>query len=281
MRPQRLGKTIAALLIGTASAPAIGLESFGMTPQETALCSALVFEGADRETRMRAEPGIGWEDAHHWCDCVRFRYRAIRSIGDLTAFNYNTGQSLQGCDYVIHGVRPGSRILPKVHVDKGRILKLRSDPGGAIREFQRALSLNPREIDAYIELSLLQEESGEKAAARETVAAGLRYAPDVQKLQRRYIELGGKKPFPEPVERATQEQEGKPAESSAADSSGVEPAASVVKAEAMSDDTQRAGGEASDTAADGTGPSCRFCPPEEIQRRWAESFRSSQEKKEE
>lgn len=268
------------------SAAAGALEPFGATPQETALCSAFVYGGKDRDSNVRSEPGIGWEHAHHWCDCVRFRYRAVRSIGDRDSFRYNSGQALQGCDYVIGAVRPGSRILPKVHVDKGRVLKLRGETRAATQEFQRAISLEPREINAYSELSLLLEEGGQKVAARETVALGLQHNPESKLLQKRYRELGGKEPFPEPISRTAPapilpQSSVAPAPSDVLELEPPEPVIAVeVQPEAPSDANNQPTDDGK-SMAEGSGRSCRFCPPEEIQRRWIESFKADQPKKSE
>ncbi|NMG28296.1 tetratricopeptide repeat protein [Aromatoleum evansii] len=287
MKYRFLNTSVAMLLFGLMCGKSQAVEAFGATPQEVSLCSALIFGGRDRAYMESLEPDAGWGHTHHWCDCVRFRYRAVRSIGDKSSFNYNTGQALQGCDYVIRAVPSGSRILPKVHVDKGLVLKLRGETRVAAQEFQRALSLDPSEAKAYSELSLLQEESGQRTAARDTVALGLQHNPESKLLRKRYLELGGKEPFPEPPARDVQvpvpptappDSSGEPALPEPLDLDLQEP---VIAVDAQSESAEAGSQSAENGKAvtDANARSCRFCPPEEIQRRWIESFKAGQEKK--
>lgn len=286
LKARRLVVGISGVLVcGAAGA----VQSFGVTPQENALCSALIFGGKDKHYYTKIEPEVGWEHTHHWCDCVRFRYRAIKLIGNRTEFSYILNEAVGGCDYVIRAARPGFRMLPKVHVDRGRALKLRGDSGEAVLAFQKAISLDPTEIHGYNELSLIQEERGQRAAARETVALGLQHNPESELLQKRYLELGGKEPFPVPVAGAVPIA---PAPAPIRQQNGVEPAPPAVlelePAEpTIAVDAQPGGASEANkqltedrkVEEDGSGRSCRFCPPEEIQRRWIESFKTDQQKK--
>lgn len=277
---------IAAVLLALDYQTASAVEPFAATPQETALCSALIYGGKDKAHMGRIEPGVGWGHTHHWCDCVRFRFRAIKSLGNKDAFRFNLQEAIGGCDYVISHAPHGSRLLPKVHVDKGRALKLRGDTGAAAQEFQLAISLDPAEVNAYSELSLLQEERSQQIAARETVALGLRNNPDSKLLQKRYLELGGKEPFPEPIARSTPALAPapvlpeKPIEQPSSEVIDLEPAEPVIAVEALQDSPEVDSQPAPDgrAAAEGVGRSCRFCPPEEIQRRWIDSFKTNQQK---
>lgn len=285
MKYRFINTSVAMLLFGLMCGKSQAVEPFAATPQEVSLCSALIFGGRDRGYMESLEPEAGWGHTHHWCDCVRFRYRAVRKIGDKISFDYNTGQALQGCDYVIRAVPPGSRILPKVHVDKGLVLKLRGETRVAAQEFQRALSLDPSEVKAYSELSLLQEESGQRTVARDTVTLGLQHNPKSKLLQKRYLELGGKEPFPEPLVRDVQVPvpPTAPPESSgetvAPEVLDLAPSESVIAVDAQSESAMEAGPKSKEeegAATDANAPSCRFCPPEEIQRRWIESFKTGQ-----
>lgn len=275
-------RIISCGLIGcVACGTAESVEPFGATPQENALCSALVFEGKDKAYHSRLEPDAGWGHTHHWCDCVRFRHRALKAIGNKAAVTHNLNEAIGGCDYVISHVSPGSRILPKVHVDKGRALKLRGDDGAATLEFQRALALNPREVNAYSELSLLQEARGQKSAARETATLGLRHNPDSKLLQKRYLELGGKEPFPEPIASIVPEPAKKLTEQPSQEKlPDLAPPASLNAVNARTEaPVESEAAEQGKPGEDRSGRSCRFCSPDEIQQRWINSFKASREKK--
>lgn len=259
-------------LVGLLGCPgARAVEAFGATPQEMALCTALVFGGKDKAYLERTYPNDHWGSTHHWCDCVRFRYRALKSIGNKSAFGHNLSEAIDGCNYVIRALPPTSRLLPKVHIDKGRALRLRGEVASAVQEFQRAISLNPSEIDAYLELSVLLDERGQRSVARDTIRAGMQHNPDSKLLRERYVDLGGKEPFPEndlsvaPVPSKPGTAEGPTPDEDI--KAGLSQSAATTESSLDSVPV-----EDPSNAQGGGQRSCRFCPPEEVQRRWIDSF---------
>lgn len=265
------------LALAVLAAPAGAVEPFARTQQEEALCSTYVYGAGAKDRGNRRD----WQHMHHYCDCIRFRYRAIRTMGDKTTFRYNLESAIDGCDYVLQHTTQAFSMRPKVHVDKGRALKLKGDKTLAAQEFSTAIETDPTEVNAFNELSLLQEEGGKKTEARETIARGLRHNPDATLLQKRYLELGGKKPFPEPIARVEPAPEKKAVEPDVPEPQGLPPVDPVIQVDADAEqrDKSSEGEQAGPPDAASAGRSCRFCPPEEIQRRWVESFKSTQEKK--
>lgn len=234
------------------SGSAHALEPFAETPQETALCSALIYGG-----KIRNE-GEGHYSGHY-CDCVRFRYRANRKVSDKTAFRYNLEQAVSGCNYVLSHHSESPELLPKIHVDKGRALRLLGNIGPAEQEFRKAIELNPSETNAYAELAELQRVAGQRPQALETVTLGLRHSPDAKFLRKRYLELGGKEPLPEPIAKVVAIPD--PPMAGAEDDA----ASSAARSESRSDE-----------AASIPDRGCRFCPPDEVQHRWRDSFNATQ-----
>ena len=274
------GRKLGVLLALAASAygaPAGAVESFARTPQEEALCSTYVYGAGAKDVGNRRD----WQHMHHYCDCIRFRYRAIRTMGDKAEFRYNLESAIGGCDYVLKHTTKAFSMRPKVHVDKGRALKLMGDKTLAAQEFSTAIEIDPTEVNAFVELSLLQEDRGKKAEARETIARGLQHNPDAALLQKRYLELGGKKPFPEPIARVEPAPEKKAVEPDVPEPQGLPPVDPVIQVDVDPErqDKSSEGEQAGPPDAASAGRSCRFCPPEEIHRRWVESFKSTQEKK--
>ncbi|NMF87372.1 tetratricopeptide repeat protein [Aromatoleum petrolei] len=273
---RKLG-VLLALAVLAYGAPAGAVEAFGRTPQEEALCSTYVYGAGAKDLGNRRD----WQHMHHYCDCVRFRYRAIRTMGDKATFRYNLESAIDGCDYVLQHTTKAFIMRPKVHIDKGRALKLKGDKALAAQEFSTAIETDPTEVNAFNELSLLQEEGGKKAEARETIARGLRHNPDSIQLQKRYLELGGTKPFPEPIARVEPAPEEKAVEPDLPELQGLRPVEPVIQVDAVTEhqDKSSEGDQAGPPDAASAGRSCRFCPPEEVHRRWVESFKSRQEKK--
>jgi hypothetical protein len=62
-----------------------------------------------------------------------------------------------------------------------------------------AIKGNPELAGAYVELADIQASNKKPQDALKTVTEGLGHAPDSKPLKRRYAELGGKLPYPEPV----------------------------------------------------------------------------------
>lgn len=277
MRSGTKCQVMLALMVMAWGGQAEAVEPFARTPEEEALCKVHVYGSGAKDLQNRDD----WQHMHHYCDCIRFRYRAIRSMSDKYAYKYNLGIAVGGCDYVLKHTRTSFVMRPKVHVDKGKVLKLMGDTGGAVREFMTAMDSDRSETSAYHELSLLQQEQGQKSAALETVVLGLRHNPEAKLLQNRYLELGGKRPFPEPIARVEREPERivpQPESSMSTELAPVEPVVPVdVSAEGAIESVP--GGEEGEAVGANGGRSCRFCPPEEIQRRWIESFKSTPEKK--
>lgn len=281
-------RRVRAVMVGSVCAliamSVFGQESLRSPSNDVALCSALVYEGQDRDAKSNIEPGIGWEHAHHWCDCVRFRYRAVRSIGNKQEFSHSLSQAVDGCDYVIRAVKPGSRILPKVHVDKGRALKLRGDRSAASWEFRRAIELDLHEVNAYHELSFLLAERGQKTAAQETIMRGLIQNPDSTLLRKRYLELGGTGSIPKPIVSAhpAPDEDRSDVKLEQGAEQEVRPTETVTSVEGLGDtatqDSSNSESSQHEARADeGAQRACRFCPPDEIQQRWIDSFKSGKE----
>lgn len=259
--------------IGTSSA--FVLEPFAETPQERAMCSALVYGGTDRDSRMKLEGQDRWLHTHHYCDCIRFRYRALKSLGDRHAVSYNLGVAIGGCDYVLNAVPKDYFLRAKIHVDKGRALKLKGEKTLAVSEFQKAIQSDSREVSAYLELSELEREIGLPKQALDTVIQGLRHNPGVKTLEKSYLSLGGKEPFPEPIQKPVEPEIAKPDEprgfpDPTAPTDTAEPTGVAETKHLDADSAPPAA--AVDETQQNSGRSCRFCPPEEILQRWNETF---------
>ena len=172
---------------------ASAVADFARTPQEEALCQAVIYNGRDQSERE------SWMHMHHFCDCIRFTNRAYSSLGNWNDMRYNLQVAVGGCDYVFQHAKPGFYMLPEVHLQKGKALRLYRQEGKALTEFLAAIRGNPKLPAAYMELADLQVRSKKPQEALKTVTDGLRHNPDSKPLKRRYTELGGKLPYPTPV----------------------------------------------------------------------------------
>jgi tetratricopeptide (TPR) repeat protein len=169
-----------------------GAAGLARTPQEEAMCQAKVYS---RDTSDREN----WQHMHQYCDCIRFTNRAHSALGNWYEMEFYLKIGIAGCDYVLSHTKPDFYMRPEVRLQKGKALRLYKKEGEAITEFMEAIKGNPELAGAYVELADTQARNKKLQEALKTVSEGLRHAPDSKPLKRRYAELGGKLPYPEPV----------------------------------------------------------------------------------
>lgn len=203
-----------------------------------------------------------WESAlgkdflhtHHYCAGINFinRYYRARSQQDK---RFNVNNALSNLQYMVDHADAGYSLMPDVYLNLGVVYSLANQTAQAITHFNKAIELNPRQPRAYNALSDYYVKSKQSAKALEIVTTGLRHNPDTKSLQRRYTELGGKLPYPQPIEPApaVEAVAAKPEEPATPTPSSVEPAASQTT-------TKPAEPVAQPKVGSPTNPYCRFCP---------------------
>ncbi len=201
--------------------------------------------------------GENFIDVHHYCVGINFvnRYWGARSTKDRGFYLQN---ALNNFDYMVKAEKPGFPLGAELYSYRGEVFKLMRRPGEAVRDFNHALSIDPRFVKSYLQLADLSVAGKSSARALEIVAEGLRHVPDSTALQRRYLELGGKEPFPEPIVAKAAEPEPQPAATVPAVETPIEPVPAAVSPQP--DPT--AATEPAPTIGTPSNPYCRFCPPE-------------------
>ena len=150
----------------------------------------------------------------------------------------------------------GKRVLVSA---RGEVFKLQGKPAQAVGDFRHAIELNPKLTRPYLQLISYFESIKKRGDALEIAQTGLRHNPDSKALQRHYLELGGKKPFPEPLAAPIAE----PVSPQAADAlPATEPEAGVTSSPSNADSNQTEPAEVAAPPPIGTpsNPYCRFCP---------------------
>lgn len=206
---------------------------------------------------------------HHFCYGLGYinRYYRARSAQDkkgLLDAAYGT------LSYMVTHASPSYSLMPDVYLNRGLVLSLQGNSGGAIADLKRALELNPKLVRAYTQASDIYVKLKQKDEALTVVSEGLRHVPDSTVLQRLYKERGGKLPYPEPiapVEEAPvaatetrQEGETPEGERKSQDTDQQVPASPAPSA--AEDGNGHADVKAPDAPKIGspTNPWCRFCP---------------------
>lgn len=221
---------------------------------------------AEARTFIRQFGFDNWLHLHHYCYGLNAVNRSLKA-GNLRDRDAQLRLAVAEYGYVLRNARPDFWMRPQLNVELGRILARLDRKPEAMSAFQTALQANPAYLAGYLALVEHLRSAGLPQQAREVAAEGLRHLPEAQRLQGLYLDLGGKKPFPEPI-----------ANTAPAASKG----APTLEEEKGRDETERSlGGVAAEGHENGQDSSaqetdsarkCRFCPPEEVERRWQESF---------
>lgn len=203
--------------------------------------------------------GANFIDIHHYCAALNFvnRYWGARSAGERS---YYLEQAMGNYDYMVKAEKPDFALRAELYSNRGEVFKLMRRPGEATKDFNHALSINPRLLKPYLQIADMHVAGKSTARALETVTEGLRQLPDSKALQRRYLELGGKKPFPEPI--VTQAPEPVTPQAAAVTQvpeTVVEPGADHATP-SVSEPTKAT--EPQPAIGTPNNPYCRFCPPE-------------------
>lgn len=206
---------------------------------------------------------------HHYCFAVNFVNRARRAH-DKKDRLYDLGLAKNNYNYVIKAAEPGFWMRPQIYVELGKVHLQLKETGEALRLFNDAITFNPAYEPAYHALIDVHRQSGRGKEALEVATAGLGHVPGSQSLKKEYLGLGGKEPFPEPVKKVESPPFNvSPAEPEPQDAEKPVGTAVLPTAEGA----PAASGLESPGGAEPIPESgCRFCPPEEIQRKWRESF---------
>lgn len=216
-------------------------------------------QGTPEWNSWRDRIGENFLDLHHYCNALTSvnRYWGARTPQDR---GFYLQRALNNFNYIVNAAKPDFALRAEVYSDRGELFKLMRKPGEAVKDFNQALAINPRLAKPYLQLADLHVAGKASARALETVTEGLRHLPDSKALQRRYLELGGKKPFPEPiVAKVADPVPAQPAEAAPP----VETTTGSAPATAVAAGPEAAPAkEAPPPIGTPKNPYCRFCPPE-------------------
>jgi tetratricopeptide (TPR) repeat protein len=195
---------------------------------------------------------------HHYCGGLSYlkRYYGATTERERQFFLRLAHANLE---YMVNHASPGYSLMPDVYFRLGEVHRFAGRAGIAKASYDKSIELNPRVPSAYGGLADLYVQSGQKAKALEVVSEGLRYNPETRSLQRRFRELGGKLPYPDPVDSAL----------AAPDSSAQDNDTAAVNSKPETDDPVASDAKPStpdstetteQRIGSPTNPYCRFCP---------------------
>ena len=252
-----------ALLLPAATATAAG---FAPTQAELAAlpayCAARLNEQSAAFKSWQASMGGDFLHIHHYCFALNFmnRARSMRSGNDKQG---TLGAAMGNFGYVLKHTQPDFYLRPEILMNRGVTQSMQGRDGAAVSDLLKAIEMDPKLPRAYIALADLYAKQKNRSKALETVTAGLRHNPDTKSLQRRYTELGGKLPYPEPLQPVAAEPAAgaSPAPATATPTEPAPPvAASSAAAPAATPATPAAQPATEPKIGSPTNPYCRFCP---------------------
>lgn len=261
-------KFLIGALFGVAALAAQAAQPYGPTDNEIAALPALCAVKLRQANTPQEKPyatkyGVNWLHMHHYCFALNFLNRG-RMSGNQNDIRASLDTASREFGYVLTHVEKTFWMRPQISVEAGRVSMRMKDSASAGRLFLDAVAQDPAYEPAYQGLIEVYRQTGNKAGVLDLATSGLRYLPNSAMLQKAYLDAGGKKPFPEPIAKPNQQEKPADEELRADPASDGERAQSSARTDAPSDEDA--------SRADVVERGCRFCPPEEIQRKWRESF---------
>lgn len=171
--------------------------------------------GNDQAQKERWISTLGgmFSHMHHYCfglmnrNDAKFARTKAQRLESLRA-------SIPQFDYVLRESTPDFVLLPEILTMKGESLIGLGQPGLAMTELQRAITLKPDYWPPYVAISDYYKDAGEFAKAREWLEKGLSFSPNTKALQNRLAELdagkGKRKPVPQPAGESAEPPAAKP-----------------------------------------------------------------------
>jgi tetratricopeptide (TPR) repeat protein len=207
----------------------------------------------------------GGKNFYHYCGSLIQLYRAESSYGRRR--QGEAKEALGGIEYTLRWLlkyEPNHPLIPDLRLSMARALFLSDDYGRALTESQKILESNPNHIQAYSTLIDVYVKIKKKDQALKVAEDGLRHVPDSKRLQRNYLELGGKMPFPAPHVAMPKDAGAVPPPAATApdipaEASGPTAAPAVADSKATPITSEIATPPSSEEAKP-KNPWCRFCP---------------------
>jgi tetratricopeptide (TPR) repeat protein len=225
-------------------------------------CAARLNEQSAAFKSWQSTMGAGFLHIHHYCFGLNFMNRA-RGMSSSNKEREGTLQAaITNFNYVLRNTQPDFYMRPEVLMNRGITLSMQHNDGAAVGDLLKAIEMDPGLSRAYMALADLYVKQKNRSKALDTVTTGLRHSPETKSLQRRYTELGGHLPYPEPiqpavVESATEKPEPSSVPADAIQDGSEPPATSLATAPA-----EVPAGEPVTEPKIGSpnNPYCRFCP---------------------
>lgn len=201
--------------------------------------------------------GAVWFHHYCWGKLAKYRYFTERTSEKR---NFQTKTWRGEMQYIVDWTRQKNidwAYLPQIHKEIAESYLFEKRYPQAIQAAERALEKRRSFAGAYLIIADAYEAMKNQPKALHYATEGLKHNPDTKSLQKRYLRLGGKKPYPEPYPAAdpvtapVAEAVAPPQPPTAASPSDTPAVTPVVPEIAPSNEG---------TTRPKNNPYCRFCP---------------------
>lgn len=190
---------------------------------------------------------------HHYCWGMLEKHRAFAAV-KTSERDFKIKQWRNEMQYIVNWTTQQKinwAYLPVVHMEIAESYVQEKNYPNAIQSAYTALELNADFVPGYILLDDIYERIKDRAKALAAVSEGIKHVPGSKGLQRRYKELGGRMPFPEPYAKPETPENVSPATGEgASDKPNGDPAPE--KSPSSTTEPEKIGVPGN--------PYCRFCP---------------------
>jgi hypothetical protein len=142
--------------------------------------------------------GVGWNHLHHYCYALNYINRYSKTFKQDDRKFY-VQEVIGNIDYVLQHAPQDFWFRPEMLTVRGKMLVSAKRGSEAMSNFMKAISENKNHAPAYVALSYLYQDMGQKPKALSIVEEGLGYVPDSRSLTSRYKELTGRTFVPPPT----------------------------------------------------------------------------------
>lgn len=145
----------------------------------------------------RLQYGKDFEHVHHYCAGMNFASRFMR-LPNPKDREYYKNKAFDNYKYMFDHASPTFALIPDVFISRGNLYLSSDQANLALSDYKKALELRPNSSAAHLAVVDWYKKFKQNDAALAAATDGLRRVPGNKGLQKRYLALGGKEPFPEP-----------------------------------------------------------------------------------
>lgn len=208
--------------------------------------------------------GAGWFHHYCWGKLSKLRSYSARSADQRGRAILNWRNEMK---FIVDWT--GERgikwhYMPVIHKEIAESYLFEKNYAKAITEGEKALALDKGYVPVYLIMADAYAGANKRDKALEIATEGLKYAPESKPLKRRYKDMGGKLPYPEPYEKETAAVEAAPAKAEKPVVEAAPPAMPPVpenrpQVESVAKDTVLPPSVEPSKKPE-SNPYCRFCP---------------------